>query len=61
MLSNVMAHYINNHNRIYYILDIILYNVDTIIMLHRKDGSSVAALNPEGKIMGVRLGNVTKR
>ena len=26
-----------------------------------QDGSSIAAVNPEGKVMGVRVGNVTKR
>merc|ERR1711974_319843 len=26
-----------------------------------EDGSSIAAVNPEGKILGVRLGNVTNR
>jgi len=41
-------------------------NIDSFLVgdIYRsalKDGSSVAALNPEGKIMGVRLGNVTKR
>lgn len=41
-------------------------NIDSFLVgdMYRKalkDGSSIAAVNPEGKVMGVRVGNVTKR